>query len=107
MALDNLNRRSGDSNDQDEIERLIELEDDAKVRLQLIIMNRINLSMIANTSTINAVATKLDAHLTHFEERTKKEDELLNKGRGSWYLVAVTWGTNWFTAHHYKRKTSV
>jgi hypothetical protein len=78
--------------EQKEIEKLIEEENDAQIRLQLMIMNRINLSLIANTKTIHEIGAKLEEHLTNYEARTKVEDEILNKGKGAWKVIAVIIG---------------
>ena len=88
MAAHQFNRRSSDQAEQTEIESLIAAEDDPKMRLQLMIMNRINLSLIANTHTINEIATKLENHLSLYEQRTAAEQALLNKGKGAWRVVA-------------------
>lgn len=84
-------RRDGDI-DQLEIERLIAEENDPKIRLQLMVMNRINLSLIANTQTVNdvtntveKVASRLDAHLTSYEATE-------NQRKGAWRYVAATLG---------------
>lgn len=74
-------RRQSD-HEQLEIENLIATEDDPKIRLQLMVMNRINLSLIANTHTINDIAVKLDEHLTSFTAHVSREDALINQGRG-------------------------
>lgn len=88
-------RREIDNPDQLEIERLIAEENDPKVRLHLMVMNRINLSMIANTestrevaATVQMIGTKLDNHLTHFEEHIRAEDAVINKGKGAWMIFA-------------------
>lgn len=88
-------RRATDTKEQHDIERLIEQENDPKVRLHLMVMNRINLSLIANTETINTVArdvtnvaAALNNHLTHFEEHTKAEEAMVNKGKGVWMVMA-------------------
>lgn len=77
-----------DIGEQQEIEKLIAEENDPKIRLQLMVMNRINLSLIANTKTINDVAEKLDAHLTKFEQHTAQEEQMINQGRGAWKVVS-------------------
>lgn len=76
-----------ENEEQQEIEQLIAAEDNPKDRLLLVIMNRINLSMAANTRSIENVATKLDAHLIRYTRHAKAEEALLNRGRGAWYVV--------------------
>lgn len=89
------NRRAYDSKEQHDIERLIEQENDPKVRLHLMILNRLHLCMVANTESTKEVATmvtnvgtKLDEHLTNYEEHTRQEQALINKGRGAWRVIA-------------------
>lgn len=78
--------------EQDEIEKLIAQEDNPQLRLQLMIMNRINLSLIANTRTTDEIAIKLEKHLKNYEERAIESDALLNKGRGAWKVMAAVIG---------------
>ena len=73
--------------DQQHIEDLISGENDPKIRLQLMVMNRINLSLIANTQTTNDIATKLEMHVRSYEQTTESNTELLNKGRGAWKIL--------------------
>lgn len=72
-----------------DIEQMILNEDDPKQRAFLIVLNSINNSLIANTDTIRDVSEKLENHLTNFEEYTKTEEAMLNKGRGAWKVI--TW----------------
>ncbi len=62
-------------------------ENDPKQRAFLIVLNAINNSLVANTDTIREVSSKLETHLTNFDEHTRAEDALLNKGRGAWHIV--------------------
>ncbi len=71
-----------------DIDQMIMQEDDPKQRAFLIVLNNINKSLIANTDTIREVSSKLETHLLHYEQHVEKEDELLNKGRGAWKVVA-------------------
>jgi len=80
-------RRSTDKLPVD-IESMIMQEDDPKQRAFLIVLNSINNSLVANTETIREVSEKLETHLTHFEEHTRNEEALLNKGRGAWKVAA-------------------
>lgn len=102
-------RRTYEQSDSDrrqqvEIERLIGEEGDPKARLQLMILNKINLALIANTNVTNSIRNDLDQHLEIFAERTRQQDALLNKGRGAWWwisgslvLAQVLVGTLWMT----------
>ena len=78
--------------EQDEIEKLIAQENNPQLRLQLMIMNRINLSLIANTRTTDEIAEKLEQHLEQYQLHASKEEALLNKGRGAWKVVAIVIG---------------
>lgn len=95
---DGFKRRIGDFDDmsssrhQDDIEQLIAEEEDPRKRLYLIVMNRINLSLVANTQTIQKVSDKLEAHLESFEKRSKEQDAIVNKGKGAWRVIAVVLG---------------
>lgn len=102
-------RRTYEQSDNDrrqqvEIERLIGEEEDAKIRLQLMILNKINLALIANTNVTNSIRHDLDQHLEIFAEQTRQQDALLNKGRGAWWwisgslvLAQVVVGALWMT----------
>lgn len=72
--------------DQQNIEEMIALEDDPKIRLQLMVMNRINLSLIANTTTINEINNKLMEQVNRFEQHDRREQAILNRGKGAWTL---------------------
>lgn len=95
---DNFKRRASDFEDmensrhQADIDQLIAEEEDPRKRLHLIVMNRINLSLVANTQTIKNVSDKLEAHLEAFERRSKEQDALVNKGKGAWRVIAVVLG---------------
>jgi hypothetical protein len=95
---DNFKRRANDfeemenSRHQADIDKLIEEEDDPRKRLHLIVMNRINLSLVAHTQTIKAVSRKLEEHLEAFEKRSKDQDAMVNKGKGAWRIIAVVLG---------------
>lgn len=87
MEYDGFRRRAVDRGQQEEIEDLIAQEQDPKIRLQLMVMNRINLSLVENTNTIQEINSKLETHLTNFAEHTKTNEALVNKGRGAWRVV--------------------
>lgn len=82
-----------DSKNNDEIGELIKLESDAKNRAFLIILQNINLSLIANTQTVNDIDQQLKEHLDVYKTRSATEDALLNKGRGMWQIVSWVLGT--------------
>lgn len=74
----------------EKISALIEKEDDPKDRAFLIVLQQINTSLIANTSTINEVASKLNEHLDNYDEHSRRDAELLNRGKGIWAIAS--WG---------------
>ena len=76
-------RRVTDGNAAD-IEALIAKENDPDKRMYLIILNSINQSLIANTTSLISISEKLDSHLTTFELHIKAEDAMINRGRGMW-----------------------
>ena len=63
-------------------------EPDSKQRAFLVVLNAINLSLIANTSTIKSVSDKLEKHLINFENHATEEEAMMNKGRGMWKVAA-------------------
>lgn len=88
------NRRASDkSKHNDDIGELIKLESDAKNRAFLIILQNINLSLIANTQTVNDIDEQLKEHLDVYKARSIAEDALLNKGRGMWRIVSWVLGS--------------
>lgn len=88
---DTPHRRAADALGED-IDNLILAENDPKQRAFLIVLNSINKSLVANTQTIRDVSDRLDAHLTTFEQHQKRDDAVLNKGRGAWRAGAVFLG---------------
>ena len=74
------------------IEQMIAEENDPRQRSFLIVLNSINNSLVANTKTISDVSEKLDSHLTTFEEKAQADAEILNKGKGAWWVIAGVLG---------------
>lgn len=81
------NRRATDSRALD-IETMIAGENDPKQRAFLIVLNSINTSLMANTSTVREIGSKLDIHLTAYETHVQEESALLNQGKGMWKVGA-------------------
>lgn len=81
-------RRSSDRRPSADIEKMIMQEDDPKQRAFLIVLNSINNSLVANTETIRDVSDKLEAHLENFENHSRNEEAIMNKGRGAWKVAA-------------------
>lgn len=71
-----------------DIEDMIIKEDDPHQRAFLVVLNSINISLVANTRTVTDIGRKLEAHLVNFESHTKNEEALMNKGRGAWNILA-------------------
>ncbi|OXE36893.1 MAG: hypothetical protein CGW95_04730 [Phenylobacterium zucineum] len=82
-------RRATDSKRHD-IEAMIAEENDPKQRAFLIILNSINVALMANTSATAGLSQKFDDHLTTFEEKVAADAEILNQGKGMWKVIA--WG---------------
>lgn len=74
------------------IEQMIAEENDPRQRSFLIVLNSINNSLVANTKTISDVSEKLDSHLTIFEQKAQADAEMLNKGKGAWWVITGVMG---------------
>lgn len=85
--MDSFQRRAADADHWD-VEKMIAAENDPKQRLQLIVLNSMKNAVLANTRVSEATAERLDQHLTDYQEHTKAEAALLNKGIGAWKVVA-------------------
>lgn len=70
----------------EDIEKMIAEEVDPRMRMQLLVT-------MANTSTLQAIADKLDSHLIAYEAQATAAAELINKGRGAWKVLAWVLGT--------------
>lgn len=67
-------------------------EDDPKQRAFLIVLNNISLALQSVTRATRETGAKLDDHLTHYEEHTREEAALMNKGLGAWKVIARVLG---------------
>lgn len=85
------NRREADRFSSD-IEEMISNEPDQRQRAQLMVLYNINLSLMANTRTIQDVKLDFDEHRTAYEERTAREAALMNRGIGAWKVIAWVLG---------------
>ena len=81
-------QRSYDNNSID-IEDFIKGENDPKTRAFLMVMNSMNMSLIANTEIVKDIDTQLKSHLVEFNSRLKLEESYINKGKGAW--KAASW----------------
>jgi hypothetical protein len=84
--MSEFNRRESDKHL--DIEQMIIEEPDPKQRAFLVVLNSINQSLQANTVLTQTVSSKLEKHLTNFEEHAREEEALMNKGRGAWKVAA-------------------
>ena len=71
-----------------DISLMIAAEDDPKQRAFLIVLNSINLSLEANTVTVKEISSKLESHLLAYNQSTKDSEEIINKGKGAWKVIA-------------------
>lgn len=71
-----------------DIEDMIIKENDPHQRAFLVVLNSINISLVANTRTVHDIGRKLEAHLDNFEKHATNEEALINKGRGAWNVLA-------------------
>jgi hypothetical protein len=71
-----------------DISLMIAAEDDPKQRAFLIVLNSINLALEANTVTVKDISFKLETHLLAYNQSTKNSEEIINKGKGAWKVIA-------------------
>lgn len=72
----------------DEIQQLIRDEPDARTRALLLILARIDDSLRENMRQTQDIATKLDAHLTRYDEQARSDSALRDQARGAWRVLA-------------------
>ncbi len=72
----------------DEIQQLIREETDPRNRAFLLILARIDDSMRENTRQTQDIGTKLDAHLTRYEEQARADASLWSQAQGAWRVIA-------------------
>ena len=82
------NRRYDDGG-KTEIDDLIKSENDPKTRAILLVLQNINVSLMANTQAVNDTDTQLKAHMVAVAKSTEENNALLNKGRGMWNVISV------------------
>ena len=81
--------RRHDDGGRIEIDDLIKQENDPKTRAILLVLQNINISLMANTQAVNDTDTQLKRHMTEVAKRTEENNALLNKGRGMWNVISV------------------
>ena len=82
------NRRHDDGG-KTEIDDLIKNENDPKTRAILLVLQNINVSLMANTQAVNDTDTQLKKHMVEVAKRTEENNALLNKGRGMWNIISI------------------
>jgi hypothetical protein len=81
--------RRHDDGGKIEIDDLIKQENDPKTRAILLVLQNINISLMANTQAVNDTDTQLKRHMVEVAQRTEENNALLNKGRGMWNVISV------------------
>lgn len=71
-----------------DISLMIAGEDDPKARAFLIVLNSINLALEANAITVREISFKLETHLITYSADNKVSEEMINKGKGAWKIIA-------------------
>ena len=82
------NRRHDDGG-KTEIDELIKMENDPKTRAILLVLQNINVSLMANTEAVNDTDRQLKQHMVEVQKRTEESNALLNKGRGMWNIISI------------------
>jgi hypothetical protein len=82
------NRRHDDGG-KTEIDDLIKAENDPKTRAILLVLQNINVSLIANTEAVNDTDRQLKQHMTAVAKNAEENNALLNKGRGMWNVISL------------------
>ena len=82
------NRRHDDGG-KTEIDELIKAENDPKTRAILLVLQNINVSLMANTEAVNDTDRQLNQHMTAVAKNAEENNALLNKGRGMWNVISV------------------
>ena len=81
--------RRHDDGGKIEIDDLIKQENDPKTRAILLVLQNINISLMANTQAVNDTDTQLKSHMVAVAKSTEENNALLNKGRGMWNVISV------------------
>jgi hypothetical protein len=81
--------RRHDDGGKTEIDELIKQENDPKTRAILLVLQNINVSLIANTEAVNDTDRQLKQHMTAVAKNAEENNALLNKGRGMWNVISL------------------
>jgi hypothetical protein len=82
------NRRYDDGG-KTEIDELIKLENDPKTRAILLVLQNINVSLMANTQAVNDTDTQLKSHMVEVKKQAEINNALINKGKGMWNVISI------------------
>ena len=82
------NRRYDDGG-KTEIDELIKMENDPKTRAILLVLQNINVSLMANTQAVNDTDTQLKAHMVEVKIQSERNNALINKGKGMWNIISI------------------
>jgi len=81
--------RRHDDGGKTEIDELIKSENDPKTRAILLVLQNINVSLMANTEAVNDTDRQLKQHMVEVAKRTDESNAMLNKGRGMWNIISL------------------
>lgn len=81
--------RRHDDGGKTEIDELIKLENDPKTRAILLVLQNINVSLMANTEAVNDTDKQLKAHMVEVQRQAEKNNALINKGKGMWNVISI------------------
>jgi len=91
--------RESDKQQKSEIEIMIAGEEDKQQRALLLVLHNINQGLIANTELTREYGQILEMHIkdykVHKEEfatHSKKEEEIMNKGKGAYKILMIAAG---------------
>jgi len=82
------NRRHDDGG-KTEIDELIKQENDPKTRAILLVLQNINVSLMANTEAVNDTDKQLKAHMIEVQKQSEVNNALINKGKGMWNIISM------------------
>lgn len=81
--------RRHDDGGKTEIDELIKSENDPKTRAILLVLQNINISLMANTEAVNDTDKQLKAHMVEVQRQSEANAALINKGKGMWNIISV------------------
>lgn len=77
-----------DDGGKTEIDQLIRSENDPKTRAILLVLQNINVSLMANTQAVNDTDNQLKQHMIEVQKRAEENTALMNRGRGMWQVIS-------------------